>query len=48
MKYIENIKSIAGLNPDYMGFIFYNESKRNFEGVIPEISKNIKKNWGIC
>ncbi len=43
MKYIENIKSIAGLNPDYMGFIFYNESKRNFEGVIPEISKNIKK-----
>ena len=43
MKYIENIKSIADLNPDYLGFIFYNRSKRNFTGTIPELPKQIKK-----
>ncbi len=43
MKYIENIKSISDLKPDYMGFIFYEKSKRNFEGIIPELSKEIKK-----
>ena len=43
MKYIENIKSIADLKPDYMGFIFYEKSKRNFEGIIPELPKGIKK-----
>ena len=43
MKYIENIKSIADLNPDYLGFIFYNCSKRNFTGTIPELPKHIKK-----
>lgn len=43
MKYRENIEAIAGLQPDYMGFIFYEKSKRNFEGIIPEIPKSIKK-----
>ena len=43
MKYIENIKSIADLNPDYLGFIFYNRSKRNFIGKIPELPEHIKK-----
>ena len=43
MKEVENIKSIADLRPDYMGFIFYDQSKRNFEGIIPELPKNIKK-----
>ncbi len=43
MKYVENIKQIVGLNPDYLGFIFYEKSQRNFEGIIPEIPKNIKK-----
>lgn len=43
MKYLENIKSIADLKPDYMGFIFYEASKRNFEGIIPELPKSIKK-----
>jgi len=43
MKYIENIKSIGDLKPDYMGFIFYEKSKRNFEGIIPELPKGIKK-----
>ena len=43
MKYIENIKSVADLNPDYLGFIFYNYSQRNFKGVIPSLPKSIKK-----
>ncbi len=43
MKYVENIQSVADLEPDYMGFIFYERSKRNFEGIIPELPKNSKK-----
>lgn len=43
MKYVENIREIAVLQPDYLGFIFYERSKRNFEGIIPEIPKGIKK-----
>ena len=43
MKYIDNIKSIADLSPDYLGFIFYNRSKRNFIGKIPELPEHIKK-----
>jgi phosphoribosylanthranilate isomerase len=31
MKYSGNIKEVAGLNPDYMGFIFYDRSKRYVE-----------------
>lgn len=41
----ENIKQVAELKPDYMGFIFYPESKR-FAGedfVMPFISSDIKK-----
>lgn len=43
MKYRDNIESIGDLKPDYMGFIFYDLSKRNFEGIIPELPKTIKK-----
>ncbi len=43
MKYVENIQQVAELNPDYLGFIFYDKSKRNFEGIIPELPKEIKK-----
>ncbi|MFY7672580.1 phosphoribosylanthranilate isomerase [Tenacibaculum sp. MEBiC06402] len=43
MKYIDNIRQVAELKPDYLGFIFYERSKRNFEGIIPEIPKGIKK-----
>ncbi|WP_234974706.1 phosphoribosylanthranilate isomerase [Tenacibaculum agarivorans] len=43
MKYVENIRQVAELQPDYLGFIFYEKSKRNFEGIIPEIPKGIKK-----
>ncbi|WP_272150040.1 phosphoribosylanthranilate isomerase [Tenacibaculum aiptasiae] len=43
MKYVENIQQVAGLQPDYLGFIFYDKSKRNFEGIIPQLPKGIKK-----
>ena len=43
MKYGENIQNVAALQPNYMGFIFYEQSKRNFEGIIPELPKSIKK-----
>ena len=43
MKYIENIQDVAALQPDYLGFIFYEKSKRNFEGIIPELLNSIKK-----
>jgi len=43
MKYHDNILEAAGLFPDYMGFIFYSESKRFFSGKIPDIGEKIKK-----
>ena len=43
MKYLENIQSVAELQPDYLGFIFYEKSKRNFDGIIPELPTSIKK-----
>lgn len=43
MKYSENITEVATLLPDYLGFIFYEKSPRNFNGVIPLLPKSIKK-----
>ncbi len=43
MKYEDNIKSVSGLQPDYLGFIFYEKSPRNFEGEIPDVPNSIKK-----
>ena len=43
MKYRDNIEKVAALQPDYLGFIFYKKSKRNFDGVIPNIPNTIKK-----
>lgn len=43
MKYIKNILDVAELQPEYLGFIFYEKSKRNFEGIIPELPKSTKK-----
>lgn len=43
MKEEKNIKSIATLDPDYMGFIFWKHSPRNISIKIPELKKKIKK-----
>ena len=43
MKHPENIQEVASLQPDYMGFIFYSKSPRNFDDIIPKISDDIKK-----
>ncbi len=38
-----NVKEVASLQPDYLGFIFYEKSPRNFTGSIPDISPDIKR-----
>lgn len=44
MKYPDNIEQVAALQPDYLGFIFYTKSARNFDAqTIPVIPKSIKK-----
>lgn len=43
MKYQDNIKDVAGLKPDYMGFIFYQKSPRYFDKSIPKIDPYIQK-----
>ena len=43
MKYQDNIEAVANLQPDYLGFIFHEESPRHFEGIIPKIPSKIKK-----
>ncbi len=43
MKYQDNIKDVANLQPDYLGFIFFKGSKRNFTEDIPELPEKIKK-----
>ncbi|WP_430409720.1 phosphoribosylanthranilate isomerase [Kordia sp.] len=43
MKYEDNMIAISELQPDYLGFIFYQKSSRFFDTVIPEIPTGIKK-----
>ncbi|GAA0725657.1 phosphoribosylanthranilate isomerase [Aquimarina litoralis] len=43
MKYQENMSAVAALQPDYLGFIFYEKSPRNFDGKIPKLPTEIKK-----
>lgn len=43
MKYQDNIQAVADLQPDYLGFIFYEKSARCFNTSIPNISETIKK-----
>lgn len=43
MKFPENINDIASLRPDYLGFIFYEKSPRNFENIIPNLPESIQK-----
>lgn len=41
MKY--NPREVAALQPDYLGFIFWDRSPRSFDGDIPELPDTIKK-----
>lgn len=43
MKYHENISAIANLQPDFLGFIFYENSPRFFDGTITNVPKETKK-----
>src|ERR1700744_2270926 len=47
LKYPENILSVAGLGPDYMGFIFYNKTPRyvgdTLEDVIGTLPQTVVK-----
>jgi len=43
MKYKENMQIIASLQPDYLGFIFYEKSPRNFDGEMAKLPPSIKK-----
>lgn len=38
-----NTIEVAALQPDYLGFIFHEDSPRNFDGDIPKLPENIKK-----
>ncbi len=41
MKY--NLEEVAKLQPDYLGFIFYDKSPRNFDGKISNIAEEISR-----
>ena len=43
MRYEENIQSIASIQPDYMGFIFFEGSSRHVSEPIQTLSPSIKK-----
>jgi phosphoribosylanthranilate isomerase len=43
MKYPENIVEVALLQPDYLGYIFYDKSPRYFQNSIPDLDKSIQK-----
>ncbi|AFL80156.1 phosphoribosylanthranilate isomerase [Aequorivita sublithincola DSM 14238] len=39
----DNIAEVAALQPDYLGFIFYDKSPRFFDGEIPTLPDGVKK-----
>ncbi len=43
MKYPDNMSEVAALKPYYMGFIFWEPSKRYFDGNIPNLPETVKK-----
>lgn len=43
MKYSNNILEVSMLEPDYMGFIFWDKSQRYCNDVIPDIVSSIQK-----
>ncbi len=43
MKYPDNILEVGSLLPDYMGFIFWEQSARYFDGQLPDLPQSTKK-----
>lgn len=43
MKFSENILGAASLQPDYLGFIFYEKTPRYLQGSIPVLPQGIRK-----
>ena len=43
MKYLNNMEAVAKLQPDFLGFIFYDKSSRYFNGNLPYLPQAIKK-----
>ncbi len=43
MKYQDNMNQVAALQPDYLGFIFYEKSSRNVESIFSDLPSNTKK-----
>lgn len=43
MKFPNNISEVASFKPDYLGFVFYKKSPRNFENNIPNLPESIQK-----
>ncbi len=43
MKYMENMEAVAALMPDYMGFIFWEPSKRYSTASVPSLPLSIKR-----
>ena len=43
MKYQENMQAVGRLQPDYMGFIFYDKSPRFFDTEIPKLTETITR-----
>lgn len=41
MKLPENIQAVAALKPDYLGFIFFRDSKRFVDGLTPSFVKDL-------
>lgn len=41
MKLPDNIQAVAALKPDYLGFIFFRDSKRFVDGLTPSFVKNL-------
>lgn len=43
MKYKDNIEAVSALQPNFMGFIFYDKSARFFTGQIPKLPYALQK-----
>jgi len=43
MKYMDNMKAVGALEPDYMGFIFWEPSKRFFNDSLPPLPSSTER-----